>query len=259
MSDRVTPSPDTSDGPEPREGKSGAASASARNAEAPGAASVTEEQVAQWLAAHPEFLIRRPDVLARLELEHPCGDATSLIEHQVRVLRQDNRRLRERLDELLAVARQNDATAERLHELALEVLSAEDLDGALSALRAGLREGFRADAVGVLLIADEGAPGAAATVLHPDDERLAPFAAALDDGAPRCGQLPAQAQETLFGEAASRLGSAAWIPLVHERAWGIVGIGSDDPERFHPGQGTVFLRRLGALAGRILVRHLGSG
>lgn len=219
-----------------------------------------EADVLACIRAHPDLLLRNPDAVRALELRHDCGDAVSLIERQVRILRDDNSELHARLGELLAVARQNDATAERLHELTLELLATHDFDGAVSTLRAALRDGFRADAVGLVLVAsdtDSGEPDTATEFLAPDDPALAPFQPVLSGGVPVCGVHPAGPQQTLFGASASDIESAAWIPLIDEAPWGVLGIGSRDAERFHAGQGTVFLRRMGAVVGRILATRLG--
>ena len=225
-------------------------------------AALGEAEVAEYLAAHPDLLLRRPELLAQLELEHDCGDATSLIEHQVRVLREENTGLRRRLDDLVRVARHNDGTAERLHELTLDLLEADDLQGAVEALRAGLREGFQADGVGLVLITTGQPHPASESIpeLVPEgDPSLVCFRPLLDEGRPLCGQPTEAQQRTIFPDQERPFASAALVPMIHEHEIGVLGIGSNDPDRYHAGQGTVFLRRLGAISARILGRWLGKG
>ncbi len=222
-----------------------------------------EGEVAGYLASHPDLLQRYPEVLGQLEIHHDCGDAVSLIERQVRVLREENAGLRRRLDDMVRVARQNEGTAERLHELTLDLFAADDLQAAVEALRAGLREGFQADAVGLLLIAPE-TEGAVAgdpipELLHADDPDLVRFQPILECGRPSCGPPTDAQRRTLFADTEDRVASAALVPMVDERRVGLLGIGSHDPDRYHAGQGTVFLRRLGTTAARILDRLLQRG
>ncbi|MFP4146727.1 MAG: DUF484 family protein [Halorhodospira sp.] len=222
---------------------------------------IDESEIVAYLIAHPDLLQRYPQALAQLELYHDCGDARSLIEHQVRILREESAGLRRRLDEMVRVARQNEGTAERLHELTLDLFAADDLQAAVEALRAGLREGFQADAVGLLLIPPEGVPpGEPIPELVADDTpELRCFRPLLERGRPSCG-TPTEAQRrALFPDIETGAGSAALVPLIDRRAVGVLGIGSRDPEHYHPGQGTVFLRRLGATAARILDRLLQRG
>ncbi len=219
---------------------------------------VDEEAVSAYLSDHPDLLLRRPELLSAIELQHECGDARSLIEHQVGVLREQNTVLQRRLNELLAVARHNDGTAERLHRLTLELLNADDLHEAVETLKAGLHEGFQADAVGVILVGAVGGDPLPEVVTY-DDARLRALAGVLDEGVPFCGVITDAQRRIVFDQAADRVASATLIPLVDRRHYGVLGIGSDNPDRFHTGQGTVFLRRLGAIAARVVSRHLGDG
>lgn len=220
-----------------------------------------EAAVARYLAENPDLLQRRPELLALLELRHDCAPATSLIERQVRVLREQNAALRQRLDEILSVARYNDGTAERLHELTLELMGAEDLQDAVESLRARLREGFQAEAVAVVLF-DPAAQAAEAPLPELADGDASAYRSLgplLEAGRPRCGAPEAEQCRIVFGASAPRVASAALVPLLGERPIGVLGIGSTDPERYHAGQGTVFLRRLGALAACTLERLMRSG
>jgi len=65
-----------------------------------------EETVADYLATNPDFFLRHPGLLEALEVPHDSGDAASLIEYQVRTLREQNAQLRRKLQGLVSVARQ---------------------------------------------------------------------------------------------------------------------------------------------------------
>ena len=64
--------------------------------------------VAAYLQQHPDFFLRRPDILSNLSIPHETGEAVSLIEHQIKVLRKQTDNYRKQLEELVAVAREND-------------------------------------------------------------------------------------------------------------------------------------------------------
>ena len=78
-----------------------------------------EERIAAYIIAHPDFFNRHPDALAAIDIPHPTGDAVSLIERQVRTLRDQTADYRRQLEDLIGVARENDALAKRLHRLTL--------------------------------------------------------------------------------------------------------------------------------------------
>lgn len=211
-----------------------------------------EAVVTEFLLQNPQFLKQNPDLLAELHIPHPCGAAVSLLEHQARLLRERNQTLQQRLDELLTVARDNDRLADRIHRLTLELMDAQHLDAVLLALKDELRRGFECDAVAVKLFGD----GDSADWIAADDPARRVFDLFLNDPRPHCGRLSREQLECLFGDSAVAIASAALVPLIDARLLGLLAIGSYRPERFQPGMGTVFLRQLGATAGRALQRYL---
>lgn len=212
-----------------------------------------EAGVAEFLLQNPDFLERHPELLAELKVPHPCGAAVSLLEHQAKVLRERSRGLQRKLDELLAVARDNDRAAERLHRLTLELMDAKTLEAVLFALKDELRSNFQIDAIAIRLFGEMDNQPDWIRPNHPD---LKPLHGVLRDPRPICGRLARDQLELLFGDTAKAIGSTALIPLIDGKTLGLLAIGSFQPDRFHPGQGTVFLRQLGAVIGRAVRRHL---
>ncbi|HYW90862.1 MAG TPA: DUF484 family protein [Gammaproteobacteria bacterium] len=220
----------------------------------PSTAEPTPEQVEDYLRRHRDFLGRRPELLEELRVPHPVSGATSLIERQVSLLRERNRKLGQRLNELLDVARANEQLLERMHKLTLALLEAAGLDEALNAVQDTLRSEFDVDEVALLLYRDDarGEQRGPAQLLRPDDERLHVFAQVRENGRPRCGEPAAGQAEMLFGSCARKVASLALIPLGEGGYGGLLGAGSHRPDRFHPGMGTMFLARIGELIGAAL-------
>ncbi len=209
-----------------------------------------EEAIAAYLEQNPDFFTRHPELTVRLRVPHECGDATSLITYQVDRLRDENRKIKGRLDELLQVARDNDRLADQLHRLTLELMDSQDLDSLLQSLKDGLRHQLQSDLVAIALLPEQ------VSVDHQDSLDAAGreiFAEQLASAQPRLGHLGPEQARTLFGDASSRLGSAAVVPISDNHdVTGVLAVGSFDADRFNPSQGTVFLRQLGQLAGRAL-------
>jgi uncharacterized protein YigA (DUF484 family) len=59
-----------------------------------------------------------------------------------------------------------------------------------------------------------------------------------------------------FGESGGLLKSYAYIALRTDRAFGLLALASEDPQRFYPEMGTLYLKRLGELISTSLVRFL---
>ena len=201
-------------------------------------ADAREEQIAEYIIAHPDFFTRHADALAAIDIPHPTGDAVSLIERQVRTLREQSLNYRRQLEDLVAVARENDALAKRLHRLTLALIETGSFDEVLNTLQDELREQFKADSVEMKLFASEQLEA------HAHEPGPALFSEFLRRARPNCGQLDKAQLEYLFGPQAGETGSAALIPLTAPPLAGVLAIGSRDPDRFHEGKGVDFLQRL---------------
>lgn len=227
-------------------------------------APLNDEQVAAWLRAHPDFLVRHDDVLRAIDVPHrPGGEAASLIERQVAQLRRRNEALDQRLAELMRTAHANERVGARLLALGRGLLEAESLDGVLALVRETLLNEFAADEAVVLLIAPEiasaGAERSAADggdrFLSPDEPAVQPFAEILERTESVCGQLSEEQYSALFGEQVGSLASGAIVPLRPGLSRGLIGLASREPAHFHADMGTLFLDQLGELVAAGLARH----
>ncbi len=218
----------------------------------------TEERIAEYLRLHPDFFGRHPDVAARLEIPHPCGDAVSLIEYQVSVLRDQNRQLRHRLQELINHARDNEDLNSRLQRLTLALIDCSDLEEILTTLYESLRESFHADQAAIRLFLPPRAQEHArlAEFVRADERFRDVFEHVLAATKPVCGRLKQEQAETLFGTEDQPVRSGVLMPLGGIEQFGILAIGSHDEKRFHPGMGTVFLRQLADVAAHVIRPHM---
>ena len=105
---------------------------------------VSEQSIHDYLSANPDFFERHPKLLKSLQLPHASGEAVSLVERQVSMLRQKEIKLERQLKELIHVARDNDVLAAKIHQLCLQLLAAADLQGCVSAVEEAMRAGFGA-------------------------------------------------------------------------------------------------------------------
>jgi uncharacterized protein YigA (DUF484 family) len=64
---------------------------------------------------------------------------------------------------------------------------------------------------------------------------------------------------SLFGEAGAHLRSFSYVPLRNGETFGLLALASEDPQRFYPEMGTLYLKRLGELIGAAIVRNLPRG
>lgn len=223
---------------------------STREARGLAAVETEEESVARYLQHNPDFFERHQPLLSRLQLPHArSGSTISLVERQVEVLREKQASLEEKLADFVRVARSNDAIAERMHRFTRRLLRAGSRDLALQNIEAGLRQDFDAFTSVLLLIGSEktSVDERFLRMLAADDPGLKSFEALFASGKPRCGQVRDSQRELLFGTEANDIGSVALVPLGEKGALGLLALGSNDRDRFHPGMSTEFLARLAEL------------
>ena len=213
-------------------------------------------EVAAWLRRHPEFLQQFPDLATSLVVPRESGPAASLASYQLEVLREKNRELTRRLQELFANAQDNERLSVRIHQLTLALMKQDSAADTLRAMAASLQEDFAGERVRIVLLRDlPGVPPAPwLDVIPAGDDRLAPFADFLGADEPLCGRLQPSKQGVLYGDEAGELQSTALF-LVPGLA--MVAVGSRDPNRFYPGMGTLFLRMMGEAFGAALSRYAG--
>ncbi len=219
---------------------------------------ISEEAVAHYLENHPEFFERHGELLAQLRVPHMSGGAaTSLVEKQVEILRQRNRKLDGRLVDLVEVARVNTEVSDKIHQLAVRLLAFAETREIIELVEASLREDFEAD-MSMIVLFGQGDAYEQLPRTHyfrtiaRDDPAIRAFATFMATGKPRCGHLRDAQRDFLFGDNNAELGSAALIPLGDHASLGLLAIGSRDENHFNPAMGTDLLTRIGELVGTVL-------
>ena len=221
---------------------------SSSHPEAPRSAGLSDRQIIDFLRANPAFLDHHPELLSQMSIPHASGDAVSLLERQVSVLRDENGRLKKQLEELIRHARQNEALNGKIQALVLTLMNAVGPQAIFASLERCLSEQFGADRVFSLIFADpafvDGSDvmqfaGAAAPA------RTA-FAESVASAKTRCGALPAAQRQALFG-AQEFQGSAVVMPLIGKGWDGVLVIASNSAERYQADMGTEFLNYLGEI------------
>ena len=213
---------------------------------------MTPEAVATFLQEHPEFFEQYADMLADIYIPHPHGGrAIPISERQILTLRERGKQLETKLREVIQFGEENDAIGDKVHRLALALIAAHDAATVVTAVTYNLREDFAVPHVAIRAWNANGA--SAAGEIDPASEATREFAGNL--AAPHCAHHEAEGTSAdLFGEAAGHLKSFAYIPLRASETFGLLALASEDGERFYPGMGTVFLKRIGDMVGSALLR-----
>lgn len=203
--------------------------------------------VAAYLSAHPDFFHHHQELLEVLKVPHVCGDAVSLVAKQIELLREKNRKLQVKLNEIVQNARDNDAVFRRIHELTLALLEVTSVDDALASLRWILHEAFQADFVTLRVFDPQPATGLSDLYSSQDRSELSPIRSILEAGVPVCGVPSPDKIRCLFNSGGDEVLSYALIPLRHAGVKGFLAIGSRSAQRFQITMGNFFLAQIGEI------------
>ncbi|MDP3848440.1 MAG: DUF484 family protein [Pseudomonas sp.] len=213
---------------------------------------VQAEQVAAFLRANPEFFVEHEELLSELRIPHQRGTTVSLVEHQVKLLRERNIEMRHRLSHLMDVARDNDRLFDKTRRLVLDLLDAASMEEVVSAVEDSLRHEFQVPFVSLILFSDT--PMAVGRWVSSAEAHQA-IGGLLTGGKTLCGVLRSHELAFLFGEdEREQVGSAAVVTINHQGLHGVLAIGSPDPQHYKSSLGTLFLSYISEVLARVLPR-----
>ena len=224
---------------------------------------ITEDDIAQFLTNTPGFFERHAEVLASVQITSPHGArAVSLQERQAEMLREKIKGLEHRIMEMVRNSTENAAIAHKVHQWTGSLLQVRDPFDLPQAVVDGVRTLFDVPQAAVR-VWEVAAPYIDADFTQGASEDARAFASSLtmpfcgpNLGFEPAGWLAPQVQLE-GGEPAQSL---ALLPLragaidSATPAFGLLVLGSHDPQRFDPTMGTDFLSRMAELASAALLR-----
>jgi len=214
------------------------------------------DEVAHYLQNNPQFFEQYADLMAQIAIPHPHGGrAISITERQMLALRDKNRQLESKLGELIGFGEENDAISEKMHRLAVALISAYTFPAVMHTLGYHLREDFAIPEVAVRLWSLPAGELESLPEFAAVSQELQVYAETLKN--PFCGSTAGFETSTWFGEASLNVRSQALIALRSGGGTiGLIALGAVDGERFYAGMGTVYLERLGDMASAAIARTL---
>lgn len=210
------------------------------------------DEVARYLQSNPQFFEEYSQLMSQIVIPHPHGGrAISITERQMLALRNRNRDLESKLSELIEFGEENDGISEKLHRLGIALVAAENLPVVLDALHHHLSDDFSVPLVSLCLW--DSPAGIDLPAFVRVDDSLAALAEQIIH--PYCGGVASFDPAAWFGVMAAGVQSQALMSLRYgDRSLGLLALGSEDPRRFYPEMGTLYLDRLAELLAGALVR-----
>lgn len=221
-----------------------------------GKSTITAVDVEQFLRDNPDFFNGHLHLLEELTIPHPSGGAVSLISKQLEIFRNRHHDMENQLNTLIEIARENDTSLHRMHELTLAMLDAASLEELLENLEQIFFRSFQADFFALRIYQHRPDFPVSNVFIAPDNPQLAAFQATLRSSQPICARPTYAQAQFLFGDAAFEVKSAALVPLHFTELEGMLAVGSREAERFHHSMGNLFLVQMSKIIGTRLISLL---
>ena len=207
--------------------------------------------VASYLANNPEFFEQHAELLATVRLTSPVlGRTISMQERQMELAREKYRALELKLAEFVRLAQENDTTVNRLTSWTQSLLSVRNDADLPQVFTTSMQRIFNLPHVTIRCwdVADAYADTWFSAPVSADVQL---FTASLTT--PFCGKNMDFEAAGWFNVPAATISSIAMLPLRSEgKVFGLVVLGSDDPERYTSQMATHFLTQMAGISSAAL-------
>jgi len=212
----------------------------------------SETQVIEYLRTNPDFFVTHEYLLNELRVPHKSGAAISLGERQVQVYREHRDELKQQLNELISVARENDSHFDKSKRLLLNLLEVKSLDEIEIVVNEAFKNDVNIDFSSIVLFGDSSDYPVSDVNVMTHEQAKEHLGNIIENSRAVCGQFSEQEMSHLFPSDMDKVGSAAVIPLRNGELLGLFCLGSKDPGHFDSSMGSLFLSYISDFISRIL-------
>jgi hypothetical protein len=203
------------------------------------------EDVAAYLKSNPDFFTDRDALLADMTVPHESGKAVSLLERQVKILRDRSIESRHTLNTLMENARYNDQLFSVTRNLILTLLNENNLTQLASVTESNLETQPGIDACRLIIV---DTPATAS-------ELQKRFPSLFRSKRVLTQTLDKETSKLLFSDASPALRSAALCPVTHNNSLlAILAIGNQSQDYFTDELDTLFLDFIAEVMGSLVNR-----
>jgi uncharacterized protein YigA (DUF484 family) len=204
------------------------------------------EQVANYLLENPQFFAQFPNVLEKMQVPHAHKGSVSLVELQSEQLRKKVRSLTHKLNQLIAIAKQNEAIYRVYADLNLRILKCTNLADLIFILEEVIQENLKLASVALKTFS-----GAHAL---PEIQQRLFVEKRFKQERFFFGRLSEHERKLLFADQPAN--SVALLLIGEQKPLGILAIGSTDASHFNPEMDTLLITQLQQFLGILLPKLL---
>ena len=215
-----------------------------------------DKDVAAYLLANPDFFVDRDRLLLKIQVPHKNKGTISLVEKQLDVIRDQQKKARRQLSEFVENAERNKEIFDKSRKLILSMMAARQSTKFFAALEKGLKRDFGCKANSLVVF------GKPKQINHFTSRITAESARKYVGGlmqskVPTLGPLRPREQDFLFGDQSEKVKSAAVLTIRNKnKHLGMLAIGSNNIEYFTPDMDALFINFIAETLGKLLPQHL---
>ena len=215
-----------------------------------------DKDVAAYLLANPDFFVDRDRLLLKIQVPHKSKGTISLVEKQLDVIRDRQKKTRRQLKEFVENAERNKEIFDKSRKIILSMMAAKQSSKFFAALEKGLKRDFGCKANSLVV------SGKPKQINHftsriPAESARKYVGALMQSKVPTLGTLRPREQDFLFRDQSEKVKSAAVLTIRDKnKHLGLLAIGSSDMEYFTPDMDALFINFIAETLGKLLPQHL---
>lgn len=214
---------------------------------------LSEESVIAYLASNPNFLIKNQLLLKEILVPHQLGkNMSSLIEHQVKLLREENIELKNNIEIENTIHIQRGKLRKSIHNFILQIYNVETLEEYNEFFRILLRDFYATLYYRLFIFNDDLDIKDTKNIffLGNDSKLRFMFTEIFNRNKPLCSSLQTEQLQILFNSDTNKLKSNLLIPINYNNLDGLLALGSEKRNQYSIGEELdllVFINQLAVL------------
>ena len=220
---------------------------------------LNDKDITAYLEAHPDFFKNRDSLLLKLDLPHKNKGTVSLVEKQLSLLQERQRKAKKKLDEFVRSAERNNDIFVKSKKLILNLMAAETGDVFFNALEKSFKRDFNCKAYSLIVFSDKPRQINHFTSTVSASSARNFVGALMRAREPTLGVLRPDEQDFLFRHKSEDVKSAAVLSVREKnKQLALLAIGSEDTHYFDSEMDTLFLGFIADSLAKLLPRHISS-
>lgn len=216
---------------------------------------LSDNDIIHFLTENSDFFVRHPEQLEALRVSNTNGTVTSLVNHQVNVLKERNNNLKKKLSELIQYAAENEKTMSQVFELTLQLCQISHVANVTKHLGKFVKKHFDSDEFKLVLPNSEGLENTKCVLTVKADQEqyfISVFNDFIKGNKPLCGRLKNEKLKFIFSNSHEKIGSSVILPIGKNAQKGLMIFASYDDSHFNPDMSTDILSKLTEILDRKL-------